>query len=52
MRNRPPRLASSQGRFPVTMREDMNHDPKYAGLVKSLTAGLYQRQKEVGDVPV
>jgi hypothetical protein len=34
------------------MREDMNHDPKYAGLVKSLTAGLYQRQKEVGDVPV
>lgn len=31
---------------------NLYHDPKYAALVKKLTAELYQRQKEVGDVPV
>lgn len=31
---------------------NLYHDPKYAGLVKKLTAELAQRQKEVGDLPV
>jgi len=31
---------------------NLYHDPKYAGLVKKLTAELAQRQKEVGDAPV
>ncbi len=31
---------------------NLYHDAKYAGLVKQLTAELYQRQKEVGDTPV
>jgi len=31
---------------------NLYHDPKYAGLVKKLSAELAQRQKEVGDVPV
>jgi arylsulfatase A-like enzyme len=31
---------------------NLYHDPKYAGLVKKLTAELAQRQKEAGDVPV
>ena len=31
---------------------NLYRDPKYAGLVRQLKAELYQRQKEVGDVPV
>lgn len=31
---------------------NLYHDPKYAGLVKKLTAELAQRQNEVGDKPV
>jgi hypothetical protein len=31
---------------------NLYHDPKYAGLVKKLTAELAQRQQDVGDVPV
>ncbi len=31
---------------------NLYHDPKYAGLVKKLTAELMQRQKEAGDKPV
>ena len=31
---------------------NLYHDPKYARIVKTLTAELYQRQREVGDTPV
>jgi len=31
---------------------NLYHDPKYAGLVKKLTAELIERQKEAGDKPV
>lgn len=31
---------------------NLYHDPKYAALVKKLTAELAERQKETGDVPV
>jgi len=31
---------------------NLSHDPKYAGLVRKLSAELTQRQKEVGDTPV
>lgn len=31
---------------------NLYHDPKYAGLVKKLTAELYRKQKEAGDTPV
>jgi arylsulfatase A-like enzyme len=36
---------------PREMR-NLYHDPKYAGLVRKLTAELYARQKEAGDTPV